>query len=140
MDESTAIRQSPRADSTTAASGDGIHDRWALHKYSFNYEDKPARFREYHAGRIINDELMEGYYDEFIPVVYDSDRGNVLRKEIEWNTTYCPECDVAARKYDGDTMCPECGLLCNEECPSDNLVRDPKAAGRVDNSPPGNYE
>jgi len=74
---------------------------------------------------------MEGYYDEFIPEIYDTERGGVLKKEIEEETTYCPECDVAARRYEGDTMCPECGLLCSDSQATDNLVRDPKAANRI---------
>lgn len=74
---------------------------------------------------------MEGYYDEFIPQTYDAPRGRILKKEVDENTTVCPDCDVAARKYDNDTFCPECGLLALEEQASDDLVRDEKAAGRV---------
>jgi len=79
----------------------------------------------------MNGELMEGYYDEFIPVAYDVPRGSILKKEVTENTTYCPECDIPARKYDGDTVCPECGLLCTDSKQTDNLVRDPKAAERM---------
>ena len=79
----------------------------------------------------MNGELMEGYYDEFIPETYDTPRGSILKKNVEEMTTYCPDCEVPARKHHGDTMCPECGLLCSDSQATDNLVRDPKAAGRV---------
>ena len=134
MDEQSKIEQSPRADSLVVESGDMIHDKWVLHKYAFEYENKPLRFASYHQKRKINGELMEGYYDEFIPVVYDSGRGNVLKKKVELKTTYCPECNVPARKYDGDTMCPECGLLCNQTGSSQEILRDAKSAGRINSS------
>jgi hypothetical protein len=133
MSEQHEIEKSARADTLKMKSGDGVHDKWALHKFAFEQESGwlPVRLRRYHKDRMMNGELMEGYYDEFIPQVYDTDGGRVLKKEIEEQTTYCPDCDVVARRFDGDTMCPECGLLCADKKASDNLVRDPKAAGRM---------
>ncbi len=133
MDETQIIDNAARADTLEMRSGDGVHDKWALHSFAFEQNSGwlPTRLRHYHRDRMVNGELMEGYYDEFIPVTYDAPRGAVLKKEIKEKTTYCPECDVAARKYDGDTMCPECGLLCSDSKATDNLVRDPKAAGRM---------
>lgn len=135
MDEQTEIRKSPRADTLKMASGDGVHDQWALHEFAFEQGNDwlPAHLRRYHKDRYMNGELMEGYYDEFIPVTHDTERGGVLKKEIQEETTYCPDCEVAARRFDGDTMCPECGLLCADKKATDNLVRSPKAAGRMIN-------
>jgi hypothetical protein len=131
--EAREIRKAPRADTLSMDSGDDVHDRWSLHAFAFEQESDwlPTRLRRYHKDRFINEELMEGYYDEFIPETYDTPRGSILKKKIEEKTTFCPDCDVAARRYDGDTMCPKCGLLCSDSKSSDNLVRDPKAAGRM---------
>lgn len=133
MDETQTIDNAPRADTLEMRSGEGVHNKWRLHQFAMEQNSGwlPKRLHHYHDGRFINGELMEGYYDEFIPVTYDTKRGRVLKKDIMEKTTYCPECDVAARKYDGDTMCPECGLLCSDSKATDNLVRDPKAAGRM---------
>lgn len=133
MSEQREIEKSPRADVEKMASGDTIHDQWALHAFAFEQESDwlPTHLRRYHKDRFINGELMEGYYDEFIPETYDTERGAVLKKDIQQETTYCPDCEVAARRFDGDTMCPECGLLCADKKATDNLVRDPKAAGRM---------
>ena len=135
MDETQKIENAARADTLTMKSGGDVHDKWALHVFAFEQDSDwlPVRLRRYHKDRFINGELMEGYYDEFIPKTYDTPRGRVLKKEIEEKTTYCPECNVPARRYDGDTMCPECGLLCSDSKATDNLVRDPKAAGRMQN-------
>lgn len=133
MSQQKEIRKSPRADTLKIKSGDEVHDQWALHDFAFeqNSDWLPTNLRCYHEGREINDEIMEGYYDEFIPVAYDTPRGMILKKKIEENTTYCPDCDVAARRYDNDTFCPECGLLCADKTATDNLVRDQRAAGRM---------
>lgn len=133
MDEQAEIRKSPRADTLEVTSNDRIHDQWGLHPFAFEQDSDwlPVHLRRYHKDRKIDGEKMEGYYDEFIPVAYDTGRGMIIKKEVEENTTYCPECDVAARRFDGDTMCPECGLLCADSKATDNLVRDEKAAGRI---------
>lgn len=131
------LKKKPRADSTSARSDDQIHDEWALHEFAFEYETLPRRLIFYHPERMINDELMEGYYDEFIPVALDSPRGEVLKKEVDWNTTYCPECGVPARRTDkGEAMCPECGLICNDEAPY-KMVRDMNSAGRIEGDAEG---
>lgn len=135
MNETQEIENAERADILKIESGDGIHDKWSLHSFAFeqNADWLPSNLRCYHDGRIINGELMEGYYDEFIPVTYDVDRGRILKKVVHEETTYCPECEVPARRHDGDTMCPKCGLLCFDSQATDNLVRDPNAAGRMQN-------
>lgn len=134
MNETQQINNAPRADTLKMKTGENAHDQWALHEFAFEQENNwlPTRLRCYHEGRFVNGELMEGYYDEFIPVAYDTDRGRIMKKDVTEETTYCPECEVPARKYDGDTMCPECGLLCADKMATDNLVRDPKAAGRME--------
>jgi hypothetical protein len=131
MNEQRFIESAPRADSLKVSSA---HDQWNLHAFAFEYELKPARYKHYHPDRFINGELMEGYYDDFVPEAYDTERGQVLKKEVVEQTTHCPECNVPARKYDGDTMCPECGLLCNQKGPSEEIIRDAKAAGRIEES------
>lgn len=127
------IEKSPRADVLKMKSGEGVHDQWALHPFAFEQNSgwMPTRLRRYHRGRKINGELMEGYYDEFIPVAYDTAGGIVLKKDVSEETTFCPECDIPARRYDGDTMCPNCGLLCHDSKATDNLVRTPRSAGRM---------
>jgi hypothetical protein len=127
------LKKKPRADSVEAKSDGSIHDQWALHELAFAHETIPKRLRHYHEGRIMNGELMEGYFDEFIPEAYSADRGAVVKKKVERKTTYCPECNVPARKTDkGEPMCPECGLICNEKGPTHEIIRDGKAAGRTD--------
>lgn len=121
----------PRADTISA---ENDHNRHALHAFAFEQANGwlPIRLRQYHPGRENGDELMEGYYDEFIPITYDSGRGRVLKKKVEEKTIYCDECHVPARKDDrGESICPECGLVCIDATNSDNLVRDAKAAHRV---------
>lgn len=137
MDETQKINNAERADTLALSGGDGVHDQWALHAFAFEQESDwlPVRLRRYHRDRRMNGELMEGYYDEFIPVPYDCGRGSIVKKDVTEETTMCDECNVAARRYDGDTLCPECGLLCSDSKSTDNLVRDPKAANRLaDNS------
>lgn len=131
--EQKQIEKSPRADVLNIESGDGIHDQWALHPFAFEQGNGwlPTRLRCYHPDRKVNGELMEGYYDEFIPVAYEKDGGMVLKKKVSEETTFCPECDVPARRHDGDTMCPECGMLCHDSKETDNLLRTPSAAGRM---------
>lgn len=126
------LKKKPRADKTSAESGPQIHDRWALHAYAFEYETKPARLIRYHPGRKMNGELAEGYYDEHIPETYDSDRGQVMKKEVERKSNFCPDCQVAARVTNkGEPMCPECGLIV-AETEEYNIVRDARAAGHID--------
>lgn len=75
-----------------------------------------------------------------IPVTYDTERGNVLLKEVEYSTIQCPECDdVDAYKNErGTPQCPECGMLCTSpKKPDHEVVADPKTAERVDDN--GNF-
>lgn len=134
MDLTEEIDLAPRADVLKVESDPTIHEQWALHKFAFEQGEGwlPTRLRRYHKDRKINGELAEGYYDEFIPVALDTDRGMVIRKDVEERTISCPECNVPARNQGSDIVCPECGMLCNESKLTDNMIRDPKTAGRVD--------
>lgn len=133
MDEQREIEKSPRADITKVEGGQGIHSHWGLHPFAFEQTSDwlPTHLRRYHKGREIDGELMEGYYDEYIPIAHNTDRGMLVNKEIKMKTTYCPDCEVAARRFDGDTMCPECGALCADAQATDNLYRDENSAGRM---------
>lgn len=133
MDETQKIDNAARADTLSMRSGEAVHDQWALHPFAFEQNSgwMPVKFRCYHPDRMIDGELMEGYYDDFIPVAYDTGRGRILKKDVTEETTQCPECEIPARRYDNDTMCPECGMLCSDSVATDNLVRDSKAAGRI---------
>jgi hypothetical protein len=135
MDTKDEFFGKPRADTVKMESGPGIHDYWALHKFALEtkYDWMPTHLRCYHPGRMIDGELMEGYYDEFIPIAHDSPRGRVLKKKITEETLYCPDCEEPAKKIDtGEPVCPECGLICDDGRPTYEIVSDPKAAGRVD--------
>lgn len=119
----------PRADKTQVESD---HGYWALHKFAFDYDDKPLKFTNYHPGRVINDEPRPGYYDEYIPVAYDVPHGNVIGKSVSRETIVCPDCEEAARlTTKNEPVCPECGLICSQGEPTEEIIRDPKAAGRV---------
>lgn len=74
-----------------------------------------------------------------VPVTYDTERGNVLLKDVEYSTIECPECGTDARKDDrGTPVCPECGVVCTSpERPDYEIVADPKTAERVDDN--GNF-
>lgn len=129
MTDTVDFVDNARADVLEAESD---HNRWALHEFAFEYETKPPRFRNYHSDRIIDGEERPGYYDEFIPVAFNTEKGQIVGKNVEYKTTYCPDCEVAARKVDGESVCPECGLICIDAGPSHEIIRDGKAAGRTD--------
>jgi hypothetical protein len=132
MSDDSTIEKRPRADNLRVSND---HNKYALHKLWGEYETMPRRFRNYHDGRVINDEERPGYFDEYVPVTSEGDRGAVLKKKVEEQTTYCPDCEVAARKNSrGEAQCPECGLICHTNGPSCEVVYDPKAAGRIDSS------
>lgn len=77
--------------------------------------------------------------DSAVPQTYDTDRGNILLKEVEHSTIECPECGTDARKSErGTPVCPECGVLCvSPKKPDYEVVADPKTAERVDDD--GNF-
>jgi predicted RNA-binding Zn-ribbon protein involved in translation (DUF1610 family) len=128
MSDNSELEKRPRADSLRVHND---HNNYALHKFWGEYDHMPHRFRNYHDGRVINGEKRPGYFDEYIPVTSEGDRGAVLRKEVEEKTTYCDSCEVAARKNSvGEAQCPECGLICVTTGPSQEVVYDAKAAGR----------
>lgn len=116
------------------------HKRWALHALSFQYEMLPTHLRNYHPERNgDHTDLGPGYYDEYIPVTYDVDGGQVLKKTVEHDTIDCPECGGEARKGERSIpTCVDCGVLCtSDKRPDHEIVADPKAAERVDND--GNF-
>lgn len=132
MTETNPLSDAARADTLVV---ENAHNQYALHELAFDYETIPPNLRDYHSGRFINGEEMPGYYDEFIPVAYDADGGQVLKKDVEFRTTFCDECDdkIPARKNDrGESQCPECGLICTAS-EDTNMIIDGKAAGRVNN-------
>lgn len=87
----------------------------------------------------VSDEPHEKYYGDGRPVLTDTKAGKLIDKEVEAYTVLCPDCGEVAR-YDQDELpiCPACGMVCTGDTgsmPRDNLVRDPKAAGRVSKDP-----
>lgn len=70
-----------------------------------------------------------------IPILLRAKGGKVVRKEITYYTVKCPECHTPA-KYNNDSepICPDCGIICagNETLLEEQIVRDAKAAGRLD--------
>ena len=116
----------PRADTESVSSN---HNQWALHKLALEHETLPPSLVNYHPQA--NRDPGQGYYDDYVPVAYDCPRGKIIRKEIDWNTIHCPDCEEAARDVDGEKLCPECGLICSQAGPTVEIVRDAKAAGRI---------
>jgi hypothetical protein len=95
----------------------------------------------------VNDDPHDWYaphkFDEdaAVPQTYDTDRGNILLKEVDYSTIECPECGTEARKDERATpVCSneECGVVCTApERPDHEIIRDPKTAERVDDN--GNF-
>lgn len=123
------LRNSNRADTETITSD---HDRWALHKFAFDYDKKPPRFRKYHPeeGR----EPGQGYYDDYIPVAHDAERGRVLRKTVTRTTVQCHECEDEVARMDekGSPICPGCGMVCDDTLPTFKVVKDGITTERAD--------
>lgn len=127
------LEKAPRADVMSVNCDD--HKKWALHKFSFQYEMLPTHLRNYHPERDNPDtDLGPGYYDEYIPVAHDVPGGNVINKTVTQETLTCPDCDTEARKDERSyPVCPDCGLIVTEPGKPDyDVIIDPKAAGRVD--------
>jgi len=82
-----------------------------------------------------DDSPHEDYYDSGVPVLLNTDFGQLVARSVHAYTIYCPECRVPA-VYDerSEPICPECGLVCGGQSAVDEarLISDPKAAGRVD--------
>lgn len=72
-----------------------------------------------------------------IPILLNTPKGKIVKKSIRAYTIKCPDCKIAA-KYDekASPICPKCGLICvgPDAMKGERLVRDAKAAGRIDNS------
>lgn len=81
----------------------------------------------------LSDDAHEKYYDNGVPVLSSTAVGKVVEKSVTHTTTYCPDCNTPARRYDGEPICPYCGLVCHgKDSESKQLVIDPKTAGRVE--------
>lgn len=70
-----------------------------------------------------------------IPLLTNTPGGNVVDKLVKLNVVTCPECNTDARfTNDSEPVCPDCGIICSGKgIPTrERMVRDAKAAGRVD--------
>lgn len=73
--------------------------------------------------------------DDGRPLLLSTARGEVIKKSVTRYTVECEECGTAAViADDGNPVCPDCGLICGGGGEDRSLVRDSKAAGRVDTS------
>jgi hypothetical protein len=85
----------------------------------------------------VTDHPHERYYDCGVPVLTSTPVGKVVDTSVTRTTTHCPDCDVPARNYDGEPICPLCGLVCQgKDSESKQLVIDAKAAGRIETDSP----
>jgi hypothetical protein len=67
-----------------------------------------------------------------IPILKCRARGQVLRKEVIYETIKCPDCSTPARYSDDEEpLCPNCGMICSGEEVDQTIVRDAAAAGRM---------
>ena len=64
-----------------------------------------------------------------IPILKSVPGGGIIRKNISYNKTKCPDCGTQAH-YDADSepICPNCGMVCNGSAPA-RIIRDEKACG-----------
>lgn len=73
--------------------------------------------------------------DNGIPILKKVKGGRIVKKSIKYYTVKCPECHIPA-KYDSDSeaTCPKCGIIClgSDTILEEQIVRDAKAAGRID--------
>ena len=73
--------------------------------------------------------------DPGIPILKTVKGGSIVRKNIKYQKIKCPNCNIKAR-YDTESepICPNCGLVCSggQGKTEDNIVRDAKAAGRIE--------
>lgn len=70
-----------------------------------------------------------------IPILTSTPGGNIIEKDVTYSTVKCPECEVPAKyTHDSEPVCPECGIVCagKDTILSEQVVRDAKAAGRID--------
>lgn len=72
-----------------------------------------------------------------IPILTAKSHGNVIDKDVTYHTVKCPSCRIPAEyTHNSEPICPECGIVCagSDTILSEQLVRDAKAAGRIDGS------
>jgi len=73
--------------------------------------------------------------DNGIPILKSTPVGNIISKKVTYYTVKCPECGISTKyTHDSEPVCPECGIVCagKDVILSEQLVRDAKAAGRID--------
>lgn len=77
------------------------------------------------------------YRKDGTPVLADSKVGRIVEKQVVSYTMYCPDCGIPAWfNSHSEPVCPECGLICDggqgkSVIREEQMVRDPKAAGRM---------
>ena len=73
--------------------------------------------------------------DTGIPILTSVPGGNIIEKDVNYYNVNCPECGQPAEyTHDSEPVCPNCGCVCagKDVILSEQLVRDAKAAGRID--------
>jgi hypothetical protein len=84
----------------------------------------------------VSDEPHDRYTQRGVPILLNTDAGNVVEKRVDAYTVHCTDCAIPA-VHDENSMpiCPNCGLICggkdSKSIDRGRIVRDPKAAGRV---------
>lgn len=75
-----------------------------------------------------------------IPVLLTVPGGKIVKKDITYYTVKCPECKVPAKyTHDSEPVCPQCGIICSgkQTILSEQMVRDAKGAGRINDEKAG---
>lgn len=105
------------------------HSRAGKRVERFLVNDDPhVRYRE-------NDPWTGERLEKGIPILTRTPRGYVVEKEIIYQKIKCPECRTPARFSESEEpLCPDCGMVCagKDIITEERMVRDAKAAGRVD--------
>ena len=73
--------------------------------------------------------------DNGIPILTSTPGGNIVEKDVTYYTVKCPECGISTEyTNDSEPVCPTCGIICagKDTILSEQVVRDAKAAGRID--------
>jgi hypothetical protein len=88
-------------------------------------------------GGYIAERSPDGDITSALPVLSSTAIGNVVDKSVTAYTVTCPDCDIPATYSNkAEPVCPHCGIICTGKDSTrrsrHDLVRDPKAAGRVD--------
>lgn len=110
------------------------HSRAGKRVERVSVNDSPhERYRGYDPWT--GEELKRG-----IPILTSTPSGNIVEKNVTYKVIKCPECEKPSRYTDSsEPVCPECGIVCGgeDQITSDRMVRDAKAAGRVDGDTAG---